>query len=399
MKVLRTLNAQRSEHGARDASESHRSARNLFLLKSILCATLCASTAVCVQAQNQRQSVRDESWRATIDTRITNGNPSRTTESYTKSNDRIIDERKIEILGINGHYEPFSESQAETVKVDATTARTVVRNYTWDGNGRRTLAQVIEEESHTTATGETRTERRTSNSDLNGNFQVVQREIVSTRKISPEIEERKSTVYRADSYGGFTQAQQTQELKTHNAGDSVAVKRINRIPDGNGNWKVSDVTETITADDGKNRTSEERFFRSDLNDRLYETSRRVSKEAETATGEKKSTVETFSIYAPGYFDSRLHLHQRVITIQKKRSDGEISGQEIEQPSVGNPSDGPKVIARTKYVVQYTATGTESTRTVEIRDINGKLDMVSVETRKLDPVCSAEKPTTPGDKHQ
>jgi len=93
------------------------------------------------------------------------------------------------------------------------------------------------------------------------------------------------------------------------------------------------------------------------------------------------------------------LHQRVITIQNKHSGGEISEQQIEQPSVGNPSDGPKVIARTKYVVQYAATGTESTKTVEIRDINGKLDVVSVETRKLDLVSSAEKPTTLGDKHQ
>jgi hypothetical protein len=56
-------------------------------------------------------------------------------------------------------------------------------------------------------------------------------------------------------------------------------------------------------------------------------------------------------------------------------------QQIEQPSAGNPSDGPKITARAKYVVQYATTGTESKKTIEARDANGNFNMISIETRK------------------
>jgi hypothetical protein len=353
-----------------------------LLMRLLLSVALCAGMAVCALAHNSQQSASDESWTATTDISLANGNPARTTESHTKCGNRTLDKKKIEVLGINGRYEPFSESETETVQIDVMTIRTVVRNYNWDGNGRRKLAQLTEEESRTTASGETRTERKTSNSDLNGNFQVVQREIVSTRKISPDVEETKSAVYRADSYGGLSQVLETNELKTHNADGSVAVKRTNRIPDGNGSWKVSDETKTTITDDGKNRTTDERFSATDLEGRLYETSRKVSKEGETATGEKKRTEEIYShVSAAGYFDSSMHLNERVTTIQRKDADGETSEEQIEQPSAGNPSDGPKIVARAKSVVQHAAAGMESKKTAEARDVNGRFNATSVETRQ------------------
>src|SRR5215469_15113322 len=110
MSLLRTSNAERSAHGSRYASKSHRSVRNRLLLKSILCSTFCASMAVWVQAQNSQQSGRDDSWTATTDISLANGSPARITESRTKSGNRTMDKKKIEVLGINGHYEPFSES-------------------------------------------------------------------------------------------------------------------------------------------------------------------------------------------------------------------------------------------------------------------------------------------------
>jgi hypothetical protein len=358
------------------------SATVFVLMRPLLFTALCGAMAVCTLAQNSQQSASDESWTATTDISLANGNPARATESRTKSGNRTMDNKKIEVLGINGRYEPFSESETETVQIDATTIRTVVRNYNWDGNGRRKLAQLTEEESRTTASGETRTERKTSNSDLNGNFQVVQREIVSTRKISSDVEETKSAVYRADSYGGLSQVLQTNELKTHNADGSVAVKKTNRIPDGNGGWKVSDETKTTITDDGRNRTTDERFSATDLEGRLYETSRKVSKEGETGTGEKKRTEESYShVSAAGYSDSSMHLNERVTTIQRKQANVETTEREIEKPSAGNPSDGPRVVARTKSVVQHAAAGTESKKTAGARDVNGRFNVTSVETRQ------------------
>lgn len=342
-------------------------------MKSILIPALCLGTAICVQAQEAQKSGSDESWTKTSETANPNFSPSRITESHTKSGNRTLDKQRLEVLGPNGRYQTSSETETETVQVNDMTTRTVVRTYRSDGNGRRTLVQVTEEESRTSARGDTRVERKISNADVNGNFQVIQREVADTKKIRPDLEETKTTVYQRDSYGGFSQAEQAQELKTHSADGSVAVKKTMQVPDGNGSWKVSGVTEKTIKNDGQNRTMEERVSLPDLDGRLQESSRTVSKEAETPTGEKRSTVETY--------DGGTQLRQRVTTSQKKDSSGEITEQKIEQPNLANPSDGTRVTGRTKYVVKYAAPGTQETRTSEIRDANGNYHVISSEKQK------------------
>ena len=359
--------------------------RTKLLLRSIVAAAFCVGSAVCVQAQNSQQSGADESWTTTKDTAPQYANPSRTAESHTKSGNRTVDKQRMEFLGPNGGYQPAAETETETVQVDATTTRTVVRTYQFDANGQRTLARVSEQEARATAGGGVHTDSKVSASDLNGNFQAIRREVADTKTVSPGVEETRSTVYQRDSYGGFTQAEQTQEVKTQAADDSVAVKKTTLIPDGNGSWKVSDVTEKTIKADGKDRTTEERVSRPDLDGRLEERARTVVKEGQTATGEKTSTVESYSVFSRGYSDSSMHLNQRVTSIQKKGSNGETIEQQIEEPSSGNPSDGAKVSGRAKYVVKYAVPGTQQatqeTKTFEARDANGNFHVVSTETEK------------------
>ena len=351
-----------------------------LLRRSAFRFVLCAATAVCVQAQDSKQGT-DESWTATTESFIPDFNPSRTIESHAKSGNRTIDKQRFEVLGLNGGYRSFSETETETVEVDATTNQTLVRRYRWDENGRRILTEVLEEDSRTTPSGNTRVERKISSADVNGNLQVVRRETMDTTKISPDVEATESAIYHRDSYGGFTQVEQTEVLKTCRADDGVAIKTTTRLPDGNGRWKVTDVTEKLIKDDGPNRTTEERVSRSDLEGRLFQTSRILEKDRETSTGELRRTVENYSLYAPGYFDNSLHLSQRITATLKKDWTGEITEQQIEQPGAGNPSAGPKVISKTKYVVKYAATGTQKTKTVENRDANGKFKTVLVETQE------------------
>ena len=364
-------------------------------LQAIVSAILCATATICAHAQEPPKSGGDESWTKTTEKADQNVNPSRTTESHAKSGNRTVDKQRMDVLGPNGGYKPLIETETETVQVDPTTTRTVVRSYQWDGNGQRILTQVTEENSRSTASGDVRTERKISNADVNGNFRVVQREVADTRKLSSGAEETKSSVYRSDSYGGFTQVEQTKELKTRGADDSVAVKKTTLQPDGNGNWKVSDVTEETIKDDGKNRTAEKRVSRSDLEGRLQESSRTVAKETENASGEKRSVIETY--------DGDAQLDKRVVRTQKKGSTGDTIEEKIEEPNLGNPSDGPKVTGRTKYVVKYASPGTQSspgtqqTKTVEIRDANGNYKVVSSDTQKSTQPPPQQKSDAPAEK--
>jgi hypothetical protein len=368
-----------------------------LLMRSAFRFVLCAATAVCVQAQDSKQGT-DESWTATTESFIPDFNPSRTIESHAKSGNRTIDKQRFEVLGVNGGYRSFSETETETVEVDATTNRTLARRYRWDENGRRILTEVLEEDSRTAPTGNTRVERKISSADVNGNLQVVRRETVDTTKISPDVEATESAICHRDSYGGFTQVEQTEVLKTRRVDDGVAIKTTTRLPDGNGRWKVTDVTEKLIKDDGPNRTTtEERVSRSDLEGRLFQTSRILEKDRETATGEIRRTVENYSLYAPGYFDNSLHLNQRITATLKKDWTGEITEQQIEQPGAGNPSDGPKVISKTKYFVKYAATGTQKTKTVENRDANGKFKTVLVEMQESTQAHHTQHATLPSHK--
>jgi hypothetical protein len=368
-----------------------------ILTKAMVAVVLCAAAPFCASAQDSPKKAGDESWTATTETSEANANPARTLESHEKSGNRSVDKRRVEVLGDNGRYRPDFETETETVRVNDTTTHTVVRTYRWDGNGQRKLAEVTDEEARSTANGDGQAVRTTSSADVNGHLQVVKREVTDTSKTGADAQEAQTKVYLADGNGGFTMALQTQEVKKRGDDHSVEVKKTNLLPDGNGNWKVGEVTEKIIKEDGKNRTIEERVARPDLNGRLSEVSRAVAKEAETGTGEKSTSVETYSGGVPGFGDGRVHLSQRETAVQKKDSAGEVNEEQVEQPSLGNPSDSPKVTAKTKYVVLYAASGTQQTKTVQVRDGNGTFHVVSVETQKSDQVAPAQVPKGTSDK--
>jgi hypothetical protein len=368
-----------------------------LLAKAMVAVVLCGGAALCASAQDAQQKSGDESWAATTETSDANANPARTTESHEKSGNRSVDRQRVEVLGGNGQYRPDFETETETVRVNDTTTHTVVRTYRWDGNGQRKLAEVTDEEARSAASGDGQAVRTTSSVDVNGHLQVVRREVTDTSKTGADAQEAKTKVYLADGNGGFTMARQTEEVKKRGDDHGVEVKKTTLLLDGNGNWKVGEVTEKNIKGDGKNRTIEERVAHPDLNGRLSDVSRTVVKEAETGGGEKSKSVETYSGGAPGFGDGKVHLSQRETTVQKKDSGGEVDEELIEQPSLGNPSDRPKVAAKTKYVVRYAASGAQRTKTVQANDGNGALKVVSVETRKSDQVAPVQAPKAESDK--
>jgi hypothetical protein len=79
--------------------------------------------------------------------------------------------------------------------------------------------------------------------------------------------------------------------------------------------------------------------------------------------------------------------------------GEKTEQQVEEPNLANPSDGLQVRAKTKYVVQYAAGGTNQTKTIEVRDSNGNFGTVAVEALKSDRPVQAPAPEKPADNPQ
>ncbi len=367
-----------------------------LLIKSMISVILCVGSAARVRAQDDQPRGVDESWTATTQTHVDNTNPLRTTESHSKSGNRSLDRQRVEVLGPDGRYQPGSDTETETIHINATTTRTVVRTYGWDGNGQRYLMKVTEEEARGSASGDVHEVRTTSSSDANGNLHVVLREVADT-KTSPDAQETKTTVYLADGNGGFSPSVQTRELQKRKAGDEVEVKTTTLYPGASGNWELGEVGEKTIKDDGNNRTVEDRVSRPDSEGEVSEFSHTVSKETETVPGEISNTVETYSTVVPGVAqDGSLHLKQRVTTVRNKSSDRKTTEQQVEQPNPGNPTDGLQVRAKTKYTVQYAASGTQQTKTVQVRDTNGTFNVVSDETQKTQAVPPTQVPVAPSD---
>jgi hypothetical protein len=364
------------------------------LATPVFAVILCAAPAICAQnyahPSKPKEPVAD-----TTQTSVANTDPSRTTETHESSGNKTVDKQRVDTRGANGEYVPTAETETETVQVDATTTRKVVRTYQWDVNGNRNLAQVTEEDARSSASGDTHVVSTTSSADAAGNIHVMAREVADTKKSSPDVQETKTTFYVLDGNGGLAPSVQTQELQKSDADHTIEVTKTTLAPTSTDHWEVSEVKKSTITDDGKTRTSDERISKSNSEGRLSEVSRTVGRETENASGKKSYTVETYSTDLPGITpDGGLHLNRVETTVQNKDSSGTDGEQQVLQPKAGDPLSGLQVTARTKYTVQYGGSVEQQAKATQERDVNGNFNTVAVQTQKSEQAPAAQGQTAP-----
>jgi len=351
-----------------------------------------------LSAQSSDSSSPPQSWTDTTDLHADGANPTRIVESHTQSGNRTVDHQSTQRLGADGNYEPYQDIEKETVKVDANTVRTVTRTFGRDADGAKTLLQVTEEEQRTRAGGGSSIVRSTSNPDADGNLQVVQREIQETTKLSKTVEETKTTVMLPGPDGGLAPAMMTREVSTQGAPGTVDSQKTTLLPDGNGNWKVGEIKETKTQEQGGNRTTEEKVSRPDADGKLSEISRKVSNE-NASGGEKKSTEDDYSLDVPGSAeDGGLHLVKHATTTQSTTATGGQSNiTQIAQPNAADPGASLQVTIVTSGGIRPGPSGARSTETLQQLDANGDLSVVSVDTTQSSNNHAVQVPIAPAEK--
>jgi hypothetical protein len=362
------------------------------LLFCMLIPSLCAQTS-------DAQAIESKSWTTITESHTSDTNPTRTTESHRQSGKGTVDSQSVERLGVDGHYEPYFDIEKESVQVNDTTIRTVERRFDRDGSsGQKILTQVTEEEKQSLPTGDEKVVRTTSNPDPDDHLRVVKREVADTKKISPDVQEKKTTVFVSDGRGGMAPSIQIEQREKRSGDHTVEVQKSTLLLDGAGNWQVNERKESTVKEDGKERTTEERIFRPGADDKLALVSRTLGKESETAA-EMRNTVETYSTDILGSApDGNLHLSQRVTMVKRARSDGaQATEQQVEQPNPGDPGAGLQVTTKTLDVVQPDTSGTRETRTIEVRDASGSFTVVSFDTRKSDKVHATDLDIAPQNK--
>ena len=350
----------------------------------LLAISACLCWMLWAQAPDPRNSDANQSWKTTHDARSATDS-SHTVESHTKIGNRTIHKQTTEIRGTNGEVSGFREIETESVEVNPSTLRAITRTFVRGADGKKTLLQQTEEETQTFPGGGSKSVRTTSNPDLSGNLQTVQRDVSETKKLSRDVEVTNTTVMLPSVNGGLAPATKIEERKQH-VGDNTEFQKTTRLLDGGGNWKVSELRQGTIKDEGKNQTTEEHISRDDGSGNFREVSRTVKKEAESSSGEKRSTVETYSIDVAGSArDSNLHLIERDTTTESGSSSGQQSRTEqVEQPNFGDPASGSmRVIQITNDTTRTGPSGMQATRTVQVRNGSGSYDTVMVDTSKSD----------------
>jgi hypothetical protein len=375
------------------------------LILLAIVAYFCSSLALCAQTSNSQAADSSQSapanWTSTTESRDANEDPIRTTESHTQSGNRTLDDQSVQRRGSDGSFEPYQDIEKETVQVDPTTVRTITRTFNRNADGEKTLVEVTEEEKHSSAGGDSNVVRTTSGTDANGNLQVIRRQLEETKKTSPNAEETKTTVLLPDVNGGLTPSVKVQEHREKEANGTIESQKTTSLPDGAGNWQVGEIRKTTIEQDDANRTTttDERVSRADSEGNLGEASRTVSHESESAPGEARDTVETYSVNVPGAApDGSLHLVERATTTQSTSASGQqFTEQQVEQSNPGNPGSGLQVTTVTINTVRPGSSGAQATRSVQARDANGNLDVVSVDTTKSDNIHAVQIQIAPSEK--
>lgn len=339
----------------------------------------------------------DQSWKANSSQQSTSGNlnPLRSRESHTESNGRIVDKQSVERLGPDGRYVPYLDVEKESVKINATTVRTVEKTYGRGPDGARTLQQVTQEETRNLPGDEQKVTRSVSNPDANGSLQVVRREVSDSKQLGLNVRETKTTVLSPDLNGGLSPVAQIQNRETKTGEHSTQFKKSTLLPDGNGGWQVGEVREGTTQGDGKTQTRDEKLLRPDVNGNLSVIERTVTKEAETAPGEKHDTVEKYAKDIPGTSaDEGLRLAERTTTVQQTSGGASQTVQQTQQANPANPGDGIRVTGKTIDIVRPGANGSAQQKTTTLSlDSKGSLSPVWVDTAKKDGPPAVQVDTT------
>jgi len=347
---------------------------------------------VCAQTSNVQTS-EPQSWTTTTESHGVNTNPTRTTESHQRSADGTVDTQSVERLGPEGQYQPYYDIETKSVQVNGTTVRTTTRTFARDGDGQRTLTQVTVEEKESLPAGGDKVVRTTSNADLDGHLMVVQREVTDIRQASPDLQEKKTTVFRSDGHGGMDPSLEIEQREERSGDHTIAVQTSTLVPDGSGRWQLQERKESTIKDDGKERTTDEQVLRRDAEGNLAPVSRILGKASENAAGEKNNTVETYSREAGQ--DGNLQLTQRATSVMRIGVDGaQASEKRVEQLNLADPGTGLLVTTKTLDVVQPGAAGTRATQTVQARDVNGSFTVVFYDTQTSDNVHSVNVEIAP-----
>jgi hypothetical protein len=339
----------------------------------------------------------NNSWNSTSQSGNPDGalNPTRTRETHTEVNGRIIDKTIVETLGPDGRYVPYSETDRETVRVDNTTIRNSERTFGTGPDGQKTLIQQTQEETRDLPGGEQRVVRTVSSPDANGALQTVRRESEDSKQISPGVRITRTTVSSPDINGGLTPTVQIEKRESKGDDGTLQTRTSTQLNDESGGWRLAEIKESTSSLDAGRKREDERILRPDSNGDFKVVERTVTNQGGSASGGKRDTTETYSTNVPGQAgDDNLQLVQRETTVSRSGSTGgQNTIRQVERARPGDPRDSFQVTEETIDIVRPGSSGVAAqTRTVLAPGSDGQLGTVWIDMGKSDKPAAVQVDT-------
>jgi hypothetical protein len=219
-----------------------------------------------------------------------------------------------------------------------------------------------------------------SNADLDGKFELKEREISVTKK-SSDLQKTQTTTYLPNTTGEFAPSMQINEQQKQGPNGTVETKKETLFPDLSGRWYTYELREQTVKGDTLERITDEHLSRRDFVGNVSPVSEVITKE-NSANGRLTTTTENYSVDVPGSTrDQTLHPLQSSKTVQTTEADRHVKETQVLQPDT--VEKGSSTVIKTKDIVIKKSSGNEETITVTAQYPDGYPSVVSVETRKTE----------------
>jgi len=293
------------------------------------------------RAQDQARTSRTVA--ESSETNVENS-PARIIETRSREDGRTVETRVVEAPSINGGYAPISDTERETIQVDANTVRIVERRFSsWAG--QRELFQVSEEERRTEPGGRESVTRTISTKNAGGYWNVQERDIEESVSTAPDTRVTAKTMLGIVA-GDLVPIQQLEETEQRK-GNLVEVQRRLLPAKAIGYAPVSEVQQTVV----------------------------------TPTRDGEITQEkTYSTYVPavGSYGELQLVQQREVSTATAPDRSTRTEEKVQQVNPGNPWDG---LRATSLLIEVSRPAgslrTETREETRSLDVNGDLTLVRV----------------------
>jgi len=332
------------------------------------------ATSITLRAQ---ASDADESSTSTSQNSTANANPYRTTESHVKSGNRTLDKKTVEVRGPDGTYQLYYRTEIETLQESPTLTRCITRTYNPGGDRNERLTQIIEAQTRDSDDG-SRTVKTIANADLDGKFELKEREISVTEK-SSDLQKTQTTRYLPSTTGEFAPSVQINEQRKQSVNGTIETTKETLFPDLNGRWYTYELREQIVRGDSQERTTDERLSRRDFERKVSPVSEVITKE-KNDNGRLTTTTDNYSVDVPGATrDQILHPVQSSKIVETTEAGrGTTETQDLQRDTV---EKGLSTVINTRDIVVKEDSVTEETITVTAQYPDGNPSVVALETRK------------------